>query len=43
MNKTEKKKTWELIKEKKSDILGISGFFAALTLLILIGSLGFYW
>ena len=43
MNKTENKKKWDLIKEKKSDILGITSFFAALTFLILIGSLGFYW
>jgi len=43
MNKTDKKKKWELLKERKSEILGITGFFAALTFLILIGSLGFYW
>ena len=43
MNKTEKKKKWELMKEKKSEIIGVTGFFAALTFLIWIGSLGFYW
>ena len=43
MNKTENKKKWELIKERKSEILGVSGFFAALTFLIWIGSLSFYW
>jgi len=43
MNKTENKKKWELIKEKKSEILGVSAFLGALFFLIWIGSLGFYW
>ena len=43
MNKTEKKKKWQLMKEKKSEIIGEIGYLAALTFLIWIGSLGFYW
>ena len=43
MNKTEIKKKKELIKENRSYILGVSGFFVALFALIWIGSIGFYW
>jgi len=43
MNKIEIKKKWELIKEKKSEILGVSAFLVAFSFMVWIGSLGFYW
>jgi len=43
MNKTENKKKWELIKENKSTILGLTAFFVAYIFFVWIGSLGFYW
>jgi len=43
MNKTEIKKKKDLLRKYRSDILGITGFFAALVFIIWIGSLSFYW
>ncbi|GAG99281.1 unnamed protein product [marine sediment metagenome] len=43
MNKTEIKEKKEKRKEKRSEILGVTAFFAALIFIISIGSLGFYW
>jgi len=43
MNKTENKKKWELIKENKSTILGLTAFVIAYVFLVWIGSLSFYW
>ncbi len=43
MNKTNIKKKSNWLKEKKSDILGLTAFFVALFFLIMLGSAGFYW
>ena len=43
MNKTEIKEKKERTKEIRSTILGFTAFFASLTFLVWIGSLGFYW
>jgi hypothetical protein len=43
MNKTEIKEKKERIKEIRSSILGFTAFFGALTFIIWIGSLGYYW
>jgi len=39
MNKTEIKEK----KERRKEILGVTAFFAAVSFIVWIGSLGFYW
>ncbi|MFX0047711.1 MAG: hypothetical protein ACFE8G_06020 [Candidatus Hermodarchaeota archaeon] len=43
MNKTEIKKKKGILKEYRSDILGITAFLAGVLFIFWIGSLGYYW
>ncbi|MFX0075544.1 MAG: hypothetical protein ACFE96_08885 [Candidatus Hermodarchaeota archaeon] len=43
MNKTDIKKKKERIKERRTEILGLTAFFIAFFFLVWLGSLGFYW